>query len=166
MSDNTDDDVDTYLVEAEEFFCAKPSRYAPHLNGGVCHPAPMGEVCGPESEYVFLDPVQYKAFAAKLSPEQAESFRADSQHNHILRWTARVAYPYAACTKGARWEDLSPTDRYNFCRAALFIERCLFTHGIGDHLRRISPFEEAIGVTTAFKLIYAGLVWGKVMEPV
>lgn len=103
-------------------------------------------------------------FIEKLSPEQVENFCADRRHNRILQSMKRVAYAYGvhAGWSPSRWEKLSTDRRYNLCRAALFIERCLFTHGIGDHLRRISPFEEAVGVTTAFKLIYAGLVWGEI----
>lgn len=49
MSDNTDDDVDTYLVEAEEFFRAKPSRYAPEFNVCELRTAPLEALYGPEA---------------------------------------------------------------------------------------------------------------------
>lgn len=77
MSDNTDDDVDTYLVEAAELFRAEPSRYAPFYNGAELRKAPMEKLYGPEAAWVRLDPAKYVEFIEKLSPEQAENFRTD-----------------------------------------------------------------------------------------
>jgi len=171
MRDNIDDDVDdvdTYLVEATEFFRAEPSRYAPGFSGSELRTAPLEALYGPEAVWVCRDPARYEEFIKKLSPEQVARFHTDRRHNRILQSMARVAYAYVvyAGWSPSRWEKLSTVRRYDFGRAALFIERCLFTYGIGDHLRRISIFEEAIGVTTAFKLVYAGLSWGDVREPV
>lgn len=159
---------DEYHTEVNAFFQPELSRYAPHFNNGELRPAPLVELYGPGAEYGRLNPTAYKEFIEKLTPEQAVSFRADSRHNHMLRWADRVAYAYCiyAGWRPTSWSYLTPpVQRYELCRAAHFIEHCLHVHGIGDHLRRLSPTEEALGVTTAFKLIYAGLSWGDIKSP-
>lgn len=158
---------DEYLTEVNAFFQPELSRFAPHFNNGELRPAPMDELYGPGAEAARLHPTAYKEFIEKLPPEQALSFHADSNHNHILRWTDRVAYMYCiyAGWRPTSWSYLTSVQRYELCRAAHFIEHCLYVHGIGDHLRRLSRTEEAIGVTTAFKLIYAGLSWGDITPP-
>ena len=160
------DDTDEYLTEVNAFFQPELSRYAPHFNNGELRPAPMDELYGPGAEAARLHPTKYKEFIEKLTSEQAVSFRADSRHNHMLRWTKRVEYAHAVTAGWAQpWSDLTPIQRYEFYRAAHFIEHCLYVHGIGDHLRRLSRTEEAIGVTQSFKLIYAGMVWGSLKLP-
>ena len=101
---------DEYITEVNAFFQPELSRYAPHFNNGELRPAPMDELYGPGAEAARLHPTKYKEFIEKLTPEQAVSFRADSRHNHMLRWADRVAYAYCIYEgwRPTSWSYLTP----------------------------------------------------------